>query len=184
MVCPEGSTWTVAQPAVQRRLQSCSGKCLSWQSHSATNQAPHPVLQAPEPLYLAAQLVRDTSLPRQQLPEFSYRRSHGAGGGPGAPAGGSPGAHLPDADAFLPLPAGRSLRTDAVDEIGCAAVRALLQSDVADAFDDVPGRLRRVACTFDRPLGAPPPTDMGRRIRRRSCNEAALRCGMLSLVAC
>ena len=142
------------------------------------------MLQAPEPLYLAAQLVRDTGLTRRQLPEFSYGRSCGAGGGPGAPADGSPGAHLPDTDAFLSLPSGRSLRTDGIDEIGCAAVRALLQSDVAEAFEDVPGRLRRVACTFDHPGGAPASADMGRRIRRRSCNEAALRCGMLSLVAC
>jgi hypothetical protein len=140
------------------------------------------VLQAPEPLLLAAQLVGDMGLHRQQLPEFSYGRV-GAGGDPGAPTGGNPGAHVRDTDAFLPLPAGRSLSTEAADEIGGAAVRALLRSADAEALDEVPGRLQRLACAFDRPRGAPPPAGMGRRVRRRSCDEAAARCGMLSLVA-
>lgn len=169
------SRWAVASQPDSNILQ-----CYTM-AQSNGNPMAHPVSQAPEPLYLAAQLVRDSGLQGRQLPKFSYGRSATASTGPGAVFADADA----DADAFPLLPAGRSFRTEAVDEIGSAAVRALLQSGDADAFDDVPGQLRRLACAFERPRGAPPPpAGMGRRVRRRSCDEAAMHCDTLSLVAC
>lgn len=109
----------------------------------AGKQTAPPSLQAPEPLYLAAQLVGDMGLARCQLPEFSYGRARSAGGGAGSPA------H--NAEAFPP-PRSRFVITEADDEIGSAAVRALLQSCDAAALCEVPEQLRRVAFALDRPL--------------------------------
>lgn len=107
-------------------------------------------LQAPEPLYLAAQLVREMGLPDRRLPEFSYGRSRSLSTGTGVT--------LRSADAFPPLPAGRGHKTHkarVLDEIGSAAVNALLQSDDAEVLKDVSERLRRLACVFDRPVEPP-----------------------------
>lgn len=133
-------------------------------------------VQAPEPLYLAAQLVREMGLPDRQLPEFSYGRSCSAS------THTSPGATLHNADGLLPPPR-PGLGTGAVDEIGSVALKALLRSEDTAVLEDVSQRLQRLACSISTPRATAPPAGMGRRIRRRSADGGAMRCGMLSLVA-
>jgi hypothetical protein len=131
-------------------------------------------MQAPEPLYLAAQLVKEMGLQGQELPEFSYGFSHSTCS--------SPGLSLHRADALSPLPNCAS-ETGAGDEIGSAALKALLESEGTAALDDVSERLQQLACSFARLQKTAQPMSMGRRIRRRSCDDGAIRCGTLSLVA-
>jgi hypothetical protein len=133
-------------------------------------------LQAPEPLYLAAQLVREMGLPDRRLLEFSYGRSRSVST--------SSAATLRSADACPLLPAGcghKTHKTRLLDDVGGVAVQALLQSGGVGVLEDMSERLRQLACVFDRPR-LEPPTAMGRRLRRRSCNEAVTHCcGMPSL---
>jgi hypothetical protein len=115
-------------------------------------------------------------LPDRSLPEFSYGHSCSAS------TSTSPGATLHDAEAFPPSPF-PALETRAVDEIGAAALKALLRSEDTTVLEDVSERLRRLACSIAAPRAVAPTAAMGRRIRRRSADGGAARCGMLSLVA-